>query len=73
MEAFKQFLVRQGRRFGRAAWMFYALVFLLAATLLLGLVYLIFGWLIYVSPNAVLVLTGVLVLLIFYTQRRRSR
>ncbi|WP_345984653.1 hypothetical protein WCX49_08420 [Sulfurimonas sp. HSL-1656] len=73
MDTFRDFLLRQGRRFGRAAWMFYALVFLLAATLLLGLVYLLFGWLIYVSPNAVLVLTGLLVILIFYTQRRRRR
>ncbi|WP_345987133.1 hypothetical protein WCX18_08230 [Sulfurimonas sp. HSL1-2] len=73
MDAFRDFLLRQGRRFGRAAWMFYALVFLLAATLLLGLVYFLFGWLIYVSPNAVLVLTGILVVLILYTQRRRSR
>jgi CHASE2 domain-containing sensor protein len=73
MKAFREFLLRQGQRFGRAAWMFYALVFLLAATLLLGLVYLLFGWLIYVSPNAVLVLTGILVVLILYTQRRRGR
>lgn len=71
MRTFIEFLQRQGKRFGKAAWMFYALVFLLLMTALLALVYLIFGWLMYESPDAVLILTGVLVLLIFYTQWRK--
>ena len=73
MQGFIRVLRTQGERFGRLAWMFYALVFLLTTTSLLGLVYLIFGWLIVQSPNGVLVLTGVLVLLIFYIQFRRKR
>ncbi len=73
MESFRRFLVRYGEKFGKAAWMFYALVFLTVMTGLLALVYLIFGWLMYKSPNAVLVLTGVLVVLIFYFQFRKKK
>jgi hypothetical protein len=72
IEAFREFLLRQGRKFGKAAWMFYALVFLLIMTGLLAAVYAIFGWLALKSPTAVLVLTGVLVLLIFYVNLRKK-
>ena len=73
VETFRRFLVRYGERFGKIAWMFYALVFLLVMAGVLGAVYLVFGWLMYKSPNAVLILTGVLVALIFYFQFRRKR
>jgi hypothetical protein len=73
MENFRRMLVQFAEKFGKAAWMFYALVFLTVMAGLLALVYLIFGWLMYKSPNAVLVLTGVLVALIFYFQFRKKK
>ncbi|MEJ2467591.1 MAG: hypothetical protein P8Y51_00710 [Campylobacterales bacterium] len=53
--------------------MFYALVFLLIMTGRLALVYAHFGWLMVQSPAAVLVLTGVLVLLILYLNLRQKK
>lgn len=70
IEKARVFLLRVGRRFGTAAWLFYALVFLLFMSLLLALIYLVFGVLIYISPHTVLLLSGVLVALIFYRQFR---
>lgn len=72
MESLRRFLLRQGEKFGKAAWMFYALVFLLFMTGLLALVYALFGWLTVQSPAAVLLLTGVLVLLILYVNLRKK-
>ena len=48
------------------------LLFLLLMTGLLAGVYLLFGALTLVSPEAVLILTGILVAVIFYLNRRRG-
>jgi len=58
-------------RYGRPVLWLYALVFLLLLTGALAGVYLLFGVLIAVSPDAVLLLTGLLVVLIIYANRRR--
>lgn len=72
MHAFRAFLVRVGNRFGRAAWMFYALLFLLTMTGALVLVYLVFGYLMLKSPPAVLILTAILVLIIVVNGLKRK-
>jgi len=73
MDSFRRFLLEQGRKFGKAAWMFYALVFLLFMTGMLAAVYFVFGVLMLYSPNAVLFLTALLVALIFFVQFRKGR
>ncbi|WP_345969326.1 MULTISPECIES: hypothetical protein [Sulfurimonas] len=68
----KPLLARLAERYGRPVLWLYAFIFLLAATGLLAAVYFLLGWLMLQSPNAVLVLTGVLVALIFFLNRRRK-
>jgi hypothetical protein len=72
METLRRFLRAQAQKYGKPVLMLYALLLLLATTGLLGLVYLLFGWLMLQSPNGVLALSVVLVALIFYFQYRKK-
>ena len=58
-------------RYGKPVLWLYAFVFLLLMAGVLAGVYLLFGALTLLSPNAVLLLTGVLVAVIFFANRRR--
>jgi len=64
--------MRMAERYGKPVLWLYALLFLLLMTGLLAGVYLLFGALTLVSPEAVLILTGILVAVIFYLNRRRG-
>ena len=68
----KMLLAKLAKRYGRPVLWLYALLFLLLMTGMLTAVYLLFGALILESPNGVLLLTGLLVVLILYVNRRRQ-
>ncbi len=72
MEKFRRFLRANVEKHGRIVLWLYALIFLTLMVLLLALVFLAFGALTWRSPEAVLWLTGALVVVIVYTTQFRK-
>ncbi len=68
----KMLLAKLAKWYGTPVLWLYALLFLLLMTGVLTAVYLLFGALMLKSPNGVLLLSGLLVVLIFYVNRRRK-